>query len=288
MKIAKAVDELAPAERAAAIGTFDGVHVGHRAVIEAALARGLRTTVITFEPHPRQALGNRVELLTTLERRLELLAELGVDEVVVLEFTLEFARTTPEDFAERILRASGVGVVAAGSGFRFGHRRAGDVELLERLGFEVMTVAPVDGVSSTRIRQLVAAGDVQGAAPLLLRPVEVEGTVVAGDARGGTLGFPTANLLVPGDLVVPRNGIYAGAARGYRAAVSIGTNPHYGGVERRVEAFLLDFDGDLYGERLTVELWERLRDEAAFATEGELSEQISRDVERTRAARRPI
>jgi riboflavin kinase/FMN adenylyltransferase len=133
----------------------------------------------------------------------------------------------------------------------------------------------------------VRDGDVDDAAQLLGRPVEVEGLVVTGDARGGTLGFPTANLDVRPELVVPANGIYAGAALDHRAAVSIGTNPHYGGSERRVEAFLLDYSGDLYGRRLIVELWSRLRDEQAFASEDELVAQIARDVELTRVATRP-
>ena len=144
------------------------------------------------------------------------------------------------------------------------------------------------GISSTAIRGLLADGDVEGASRLLGRPAEVEGTVVAGDARGGTLGYPTANLRVDPELLVPAYGIYAGWAAGHRAAVSIGTNPHYGGHERRVEAFLLDFEGDLYGERLIVELWRRLRDERAFASEEELVAQIMRDVEETRSAERPV
>ncbi len=139
-------------------------------------------------------------------------------------------------------------------------------------------------MSSSRIRELVAEGDVEGAASLLGRPVEVEGTVVTGDARGGTLGFPTANLDVRPELLVPANGIYAGAAGEHRAAVSIGTNPHYGGHERRVEAHLLDFSGDLYGRRLVVELWQRLRDELAFESENELIAQIGRDVEAARSS----
>jgi riboflavin kinase / FMN adenylyltransferase len=143
-------------------------------------------------------------------------------------------------------------------------------------------------VSSTRIRELLRAGDVEGAAKLLGRPPEVEGIVVLGYQRGGTLGYPTANLDVPADLVVPAFGIYAGAALGHRAAVSIGVNPHYGGSERRIEPYLLDFDGDLYGRRLVVELWRRLRDERAFASEDELIQQIAHDVEETRAATRPV
>jgi len=143
-------------------------------------------------------------------------------------------------------------------------------------------------VSSQQIRQLVEAGDLTGAARLLGRPFEVEGVVVEGDRRGRVLGFPTANLELAPELVLPPNGIYAGAARGHRAAVSIGVNPHYGGAERRFEAYLLDFDGDLYGERLRVELWSFLRDELAFASEDDLVSQIGRDVEAARSAARPV
>ena len=288
VKIATAPEELGPGRRAVAIGTFDGVHLGHRRVLETVRGAGLTSTVVTFDPHPRTALGNRVELLTTRERRLELLAEAGVDEALVLTFDLDFARTTPEEFAERYLRGIGAEVVAAGSGFRFGHRREGDLALLESLGFDVRAVPVVEGISSSAIRALVKAGEVDRAAPMLGRPVEVEGVVVSGDARGGTLGFPTANLRVEGDLLVPAYGIYAGAALETRAAISIGVNPHYGGVEQRVEAFLLDYDGDLYGRRLVVELWRRLRDERSFESEADLVAQIARDVEETRAAERPF
>jgi riboflavin kinase/FMN adenylyltransferase len=145
----------------------------------------------------------------------------------------------------------------------------------------------VDGVSSSRVRALLAAGEVGQAAALLGRPAEVEGIVVHGDHRGRLLGFPTANLATPPDLLVPSLGIYAGAALGRRAAISIGTNPHYGGTTRRAEAFLLDFDGDLYGRRLVLELWQRLRDEAAYDSEAELVAAIERDVEQTRASERP-
>jgi riboflavin kinase/FMN adenylyltransferase len=243
---------------------------------------------VTFHPHPRTILGNRVELLATLERRLELLAALGVDDTLVVEFTLAVAQVPAEQFAEDVLRRIGAEVVVAGPTFRFGHGARGDLELLRRLGFDARTVSLLDGVSSTAIRQHVRAGEVRDAAALLGRPVEVEGTVVLGDQRGGTLGFPTANLAVESDLLVPMNGIYAGAAGSTRAAISIGTNPHYGGVERRVEAFLLDFEGDLYGQRLVVELWERLRDERAFPDECALVEAIASDVERTRRAVPPV
>ena len=288
MKVVRSTEELAPARRAVAIGTFDGVHLGHRRVLDATRAAGPISTVVTFDPHPRTALGNPVELLTTHARRLELLADAGLDEALVLEFDLDFARTTPEDFAERYLRAIGVEVVVAGAGFRFGHRRSGDLTLLESLGFDVRTVPLVEGVSSSAIRALVKAGEVDRAAAILGRPVEIEGVVVSGHARGGTLGFPTANLHVERDLLVPAYGIYAGAALGTRAAISVGVNPHYGGVEQRVEAFLLDYDGDLYGQRLVVELWRRLRDERSFGSEAELVAQIARDVEETRAAQQPF
>ena len=142
-------------------------------------------------------------------------------------------------------------------------------------------------MSSTAIRAALADGDVGAAAEMLGPPFELDGTVVAGHQRGGTLGFPTANLLLESDLACPRYGIYAGHALGHRAAVSIGTNPHYGGTERRIEPYLLEFDGDLYGQRLVVELWERLRDEQAFESEQALVSQIEADVEATRSARRP-
>jgi riboflavin kinase / FMN adenylyltransferase len=289
VKVARSPDELAPGRRAVAIGTFDGVHLGHGRVLGAArAAEGLTPTVVTFAPHPRTAMGSRVELLSTLERRLELLEAAGMAETLVVSFDLELARLAPEDFAERYLRAIGAEVVVAGSEFRFGHRRAGDLGLLERLGFEVRPVPLVDGVSSSAIRALLKAGEPERAAGMLGRPAEVEGLVVAGDARGGTLGFPTANLRVDAELLVPRYGIYAGAALGHRAALSIGVNPHYGGEELRVETFLLEFAGDLYGRRLVVELWSYLRDERAFASEAELVGQITQDVDAARRAKRPV
>ncbi len=247
MIVARSVDELPAGERTVAIGSFDGVHRGHRRVLETARAAGGTTTVVTFWPHPRLVLGNRVELLSTLERRLELLELEAVDEVLVVAFTPELAALEPEQFAESLLRRIGASVIVVGG-----------------------------------------EGDVVSAARLLGRPAEVEGTVVLGDQRGGTLGFPTANLAFRAELLVPAYGIYAGAARGHRAAISIGVNPHYGGNERRIEPHLLDFEGDLYGERLVVELWQRLRDERAFDSEEDLVAQIARDVEAARAAERPV
>jgi riboflavin kinase/FMN adenylyltransferase len=287
MKVARTPAELGPGPRAVALGTFDGVHLGHRRVIDTLLDAGPEPTVVTFDPHPRTALGNRVDLLMPLERRLELLAELGVAEALVVEFTLDVAGLEPQQFVEQYLRPIGAETVVAGEDFRFGRARQGDLALLESLEFATRPVPLLKDVSSTWIRELVRDGDIGAAARLLGRPVEVEGIVVTGDARGGTLGFPTANLDVQPELLVARNGIYAGAAGQSRAAVSIGTNPHYGGSERRVEAFLLEFSGDLYGQRLIVELWERLRDEQSFESEQALIDQIELDVERTRAATRP-
>jgi riboflavin kinase/FMN adenylyltransferase len=272
---------------AVAIGTFDGVHLGHRRVVEEALATGLPVRALTFHPHPRSVVtGNLVELITTVERRLELLAELGVGETTVVEFTLDVARQEPEAWAAWAL--ADAEVVVAGADFRFGRNRGGDLELLERLGHEIRAVPVLEGISSSEIRRRLHAGEVAEAARLLGRPPELDGTVVSGDQRGGTLGYPTANLSVDPALLVPRFGIYAGAALDHRAAISIGTNPHYGGDERRIEPHLLGFEGDLYGRRLVVELWARLRDEQVFASEQELVDQIARDVEATRAAVRPV
>jgi len=287
VKVVRSPAELEPADRAVAIGTFDGVHLGHKAALERLGGAGLRSTVITFDPHPRIVLGYEIQLISSLARRLELLEQAGVEETLVLEFTVEVARLEPEEFVERILAPLGARAVVAAESFRFGRRRRGDVALLRELGLDVLDVPSVEGVSSSRIRDLLREGDVVAAAALLGRPAEVEGTVVAGDQRGGTLGFPTANLAVDPALLVPAYGIYAGFALGTRAAISIGVNPHYGGTDRRIEAFLLDFEGDLYGDEVRVELWQRLRDERAFESEEELVAQIARDVEETRGASRP-
>ena len=288
MRIARDPSVLEPCPRSVAIGTFDGVHRGHWHVLETARSAGGALTVITFQPHPRAVLRGPVELLSTFERRLELLEDAGVEDVLVVEFTRELARLEPEEFAERYLRPIGTEAIAAGRTFRFGHDRRGDLDLLDRLGFRALPVESVPGISSTAIREHLRAGEIERAAELLGRPPELDGTVVSGEARGARLGFRTANLDVEPDLLVPRNGIYAGAALGHRAAISIGVNPHYGGTERRVEPHMLAFDGDLYGRRLVVELWRYLREEAAFESEEALIEQIARDVDATRASVRPV
>ncbi len=287
MRIVHAPGQLDRQPRAVAIGTFDGVHRGHRSIVQAAIDTGLAPTVITFDPHPRIALGNHVELISTLERRLELLGEAGVEATLIASFTPELMSLEPEVFAERYLRGIGVEAVAAGENFRFGARRRGDLTMLERLGFEILEVEMIQGVSSSAIRRALHEGDVCGAAAMLGRPYELDGIVVAGDQRGGTLGYPTANLALGPHSVCPRYGIYAGAALDHRVALSIGTNPHYGGTERRIEPYLLDFEGDLYGKRLVVEVWERLRNEMVFDSEQDLVAQIGRDVEATRSATRP-
>ena len=288
MRIIHAPSQLDRRPRAVAIGTFDGVHRGHLSVLRAAVASGLDPTVITLDPHPRIVLGNRVELITTLERRLELLEAAGIADTLVAAFTPEFMRLSPEQFVATYLASIGAEAVAVGGDFRFGSKRSGSVETLAELGLTVLEVPEVEGVSSTAIRDAVRTGDLAQAAGMLGRPFDLDGTVVAGDQRGGTLGYPTANIAMDPQLVCPRYGIYAGEALGHRAAVSIGTNPHYGGTERRIEPYLLDFEGDLYGRRLVVELWERLRDEEVFESEEDLVAQIARDVERTRAAVRPV
>jgi riboflavin kinase / FMN adenylyltransferase len=288
VRIAHAPSQLARQPRAVAIGTFDGVHRGHLSVLGTAVDSGLEPTVITFDPHPRIAMGNRVDLITTLARRLELFFEAGIAETLVAAFTPEFQAQEPEAFIAAYLTSIGAEAIAVGDDFRFGRKRSGGPDTLAAAGLEVLAVEEVEGVSSTAIRDAVRDGDLAGAARMLGRPFELDGIVVTGDQRGGTLGYPTANIAMDPLLLCPRYGIYAGSALGHRAAIWIGTNPHYGGTERRIEPFLLDFEGDLYGRRLVVELWERLRDEAVFESEDELVAQIARDVEATRAASRPI
>ncbi len=288
MTVARQVTALEPADRIVAIGTFDGVHRGHRAVIGETIDAGLRSTVVTFDPHPRKILGYEVELLATVPRRIELIRAMGVKDILVLDFTPELARLEPEEFVETVLKPLGAEVVVAGEDFRFGRKRRGTVDSLREAGLDVRPIPIVEGVSSSRLRSLLKEGNVRDSAQMLGRPPEVEGIVGVGEQRGGTLGFPTANLMVEPDLLVPAFGIYAGAAGRHRAAISVGVNPHYGGVERKIEAFLLDFEGDLYGEPLRIEFWERLRDELVFESEVALVAQIAEDVERARSAEPPL
>jgi riboflavin kinase / FMN adenylyltransferase len=287
------------------IGTFDGVHRGHQALVkktlETASARGLGAVALTWDRHPAMTLRPEVAppLLTSTERRLELLAESGV-EVAVLPFDDVLSHLSPEDFAGEILVGRlNARAVIVGGGWRFGHRARGDVATLQELGtrldFEVLpqplTEAHGGPVSSTRIRAAVAAGDMDEARGLLGRRWDFDGTVIHGDKRGAGLGYPTANLLLDPALVRPARGIYAGRAQRngstHPAAVSVGVNPQFGGEPGRspvrIEAYLLDFEGDLYGEVLRVELHAKLRDERAFDSVEQLVRQMALDVEATRA-----
>jgi riboflavin kinase/FMN adenylyltransferase len=283
------------------IGVFDGVHRGHRLILDRAVRQarehGASAVVVTFDPHPAKVVDRPVPLmLTSLRRRVHLLGEVGVDGVFVLPFTRDISEWTPEEFAKRILvdRLHAVRIVV-GENFRFGHRQAGDVAMLtelgEQMGFTVDAVPLLSGddapMSSTWIRGRLADGDVAAAARGLGRLHRVEGPVVRGNGRGKGLGYPTANVEVPEDAAVPADGVYAGwlvRADGARlpAAISIGTNPTFDGTERRVEAYALDVDLDLYGEHVAVDFAERLRGMVRFDDVEGLVEQMADDVRRTR------
>jgi riboflavin kinase/FMN adenylyltransferase len=300
------------------VGMFDGVHRGHRALLDRvaaeAAARGLPAGAVTFDRHPLEVLRPEAcpPLLTTLDRKVALLGAAGMDFVLVLAFTRELSQVTAEAFAREVL-LDGVGAraIVVGENFRFGHKAAGDPALLAELGRPrgvdlVAVPLHADGgepVSSTRIRAALAGGDVRAAAALLGRVYTVEGTVVRGDGRGGReLGIPTANLAVAGDLALPANGVYAGHLTeepdgapdqpGHplgvprtpprAAAVSVGVNPQFHATGLRVEAHVLDFDGDLLGAQVSVSFEHRLRDEAAFPTVEDLVAQIHQDIRDTR------
>ena len=285
-----------------AIGVFDGVHLGHRALI-AHLARGARqaaatAVAATFDPLPIQVLapGAPASALSDVSDRVKLLRDAGADRVVVFRFDPAFANLSADGFIDRVRGACDVRRIVVGPDFHFGRRAEGDVEKLralgQRIGFVVDVVSPieVDGaiVSSTRIRNLLLAGDVEAAARLLGRPYSLRGRVVHGAKRGRALGFPTINLALPKERLLPRDGIYAmwaemGEGR-FKAAASLGVRPTFGGGERVLEAYLLDYSGELYGEEVEVAFVKRLRDEIAFASPAELSAQIARDVEETRRA----
>ncbi|HEY4392882.1 MAG TPA: bifunctional riboflavin kinase/FAD synthetase [Polyangia bacterium] len=292
---------------AVAIGNFDGVHLGHQALLAEARARAARrggpSAVLTFTPHPARlfAPAKAPPLIMSLERRLELCAEAGIDIAVVEPFTRAFAAMEAEEFVRRVLvQDLAAADVVVGYDFSFGRGRTGTVarlgELGGALGLGVAVIPPVsvDGLpcSSTRVRELCAAGQVAAAAKLLGRALEVEGRVVRGAARGRALGFPTANLVPDGELV-PKLGIYAARARildgpeagaVHRAALSIGRNPTFTGPDApiSVEAHLLDYEGDIYDRRLRLEILDRLRDEQRFDTIDALIQQIHADVSRVR------
>ena len=271
--------------RAVAIGTFDGVHVGHRQVIDRA------DTVLTFEPHPLSVIHPEAapKLIMPFEVKRDVIEGLGVSELVVIPFDHGFSTIPAEEFCSRILvETLGAEKVSVGENFRFGARAKGDPEFLRaRSEFEtrVVPLVEVDGetVSSTRIRALVAAGDVEGAMRCLGAPFLLEGTVVSGDRRGRTLGFPTANLVPADEYVFPGHGVYAAFANGSPAAVNVGVRPTFeSGRGVLVEAYLIDEDVELYGKTLRIAFIARLRGEKRFAGVEELVAQMHRDVEEAR------
>jgi riboflavin kinase/FMN adenylyltransferase len=286
--------------RVATVGFFDGVHRGHQAVLRTVVARahdrGVRSVAITFDRHPREVLspGTEPRLLTTVDRKAELVEATGIDELVVLAFDRDFSLIPAEDFVRDVL-VDGVHVVhaAMGANFTFGFRARGTMENLPAMGaplgltVETVGLVEVDGrvVSSSSVREALASGDLAWPRAALGRRFVLDGEVVTGHGRGRGLGYPTANLRTWPRLLLPGPGIYAGVAehagRRYRAAIDCGTNPTFGVEPLHVEAFLLGFDGELPGEALAIEFWHRLRDEVRYDSVDELMVAIEADVERT-------
>jgi riboflavin kinase/FMN adenylyltransferase len=274
-----------PRARSVAIGTFDGVHVGHRAVIDGA------DTVLTFEPHPLRILHPEAapKLIMPVEVKRDVIEGLGVDELVVIPFDEQFKTIEAEEFVRGVLiDRLGAQTVSVGENFRFGTGARGDPEMLaahREFETRVVPLVEVDGetVSSSRIRALIAAGEMAAATRCLGAPFLFEGQVVEGDRRGQTLGFPTANLVPDDALVVPGHGVYAGFADGRPAAINVGVRPTFEtGRGLLVEAYLIDFEGDLYGRRLRVAFIDRLRGERRFESVEELVAQMRRDVDEAR------
>jgi riboflavin kinase/FMN adenylyltransferase len=271
--------------RRVAVGEFDGVHLGHQEVIRDA------DTVLTFDPHPLAVINPTAapKLLGDIDLRAELIGELGVEEVVVIPFDAEFAQRSAQDFVDRVLvGVLGATHVAVGRNFRFGHKAAGDAALLaadDRFETRIVELVEVEEetVSSSHVRGLVAAGEVEHAISFLGRPFPLRGEVVHGDGRGSELGYPTANVVPDERLIRPDEGVYACLANGLPAAINIGVRPMFEtGRGVLIEAYLIDFEGDLYGTELKVEFLKRLRGEKLFATVEALVEQIDRDVAQAR------
>jgi riboflavin kinase/FMN adenylyltransferase len=283
-----------------ALGNFDGVHLGHQDVLRRAVEEGRRRSMkvvaATFHPHPRAVLGagDPPKLLTPLALRCEMLLAHGADEVWVIPFDAALSKKTPEQFVRDVLiREGGAGVVVVGENFRFGHKAAGEFRDLLRIMREAggtavgVQVHGMDGgISSTYIRALISGGEVTEAAGLLGRPFVLRGEVVLGDKRGRSIGFPTANVMPDTDAVIPARGVYAGFVRfgeeEYAACTNVGVAPTFGRSESRVEAYILDFEGDLYGRVVDVGFVKRIREERRFSGVDELIGQIRRDVEEAR------
>ena len=285
-----------------ALGNFDGAHLGHQEVLRRAVEegrrRGLSVVAATFHPHPRAVLGagEAPRLLTPLGLRREVLLGYGADRVVEIPFDRDLSRKSPEQFVRDVLVGElGAGVVVVGENFRFGHRAAGDFEELRRLmreaggeavGVGVRGAAGGEGISSTRIRAMISEGRVAEAAGLLGRPYTLRGEVVEGDRRGRSIGFPTANVVPDAEAVVPARGVYAGfvsfGEERYAACTNVGTAPTFGRTESRIEAYLLDFERDLYGRVVDVSFVGRIREERRFAGVEQLVQQIQRDVAEAR------
>jgi riboflavin kinase/FMN adenylyltransferase len=279
------LEKAEPRERHVAIGTFDGVHLGHRAVIDDA------DTVLTFDPHPVSVIHPEAapKLIMPFSIKRDVIEGLGVAELVVIPFDRSFAEIEAEQFCDQVLvERLDARRVSVGENFRFGARAKGDSELLaarKEFSTRVVPLVEVDGetVSSTRIRALVSAGEMEAARHFLGAPYMVEGPVVEGDRRGRKLSFPTANLVPDDSLVVPGHGVYAAFANGHPAAVNVGVRPMFEtGRGLLIEAHLIDFDGDLYGETLRVAFVERLRGERRFPGVEDLIAQMHRDVEEAR------
>ena len=282
-------------QSAVTIGVLDGVHNGHRRLVRHLLSGSGTPTVLTFDPHPVEVLaaGTHPRLITTVRERVALLESMGVAQVGVLDLA-EVRDLPPESFvAEVLVGAVGMTRLVAGPDFRFAKDRTGDIALLgsmgDRLGFEVEVIELVESdgaLSSSRIRGLIETGRVSEAAELLGSFYRMTNVVVGGDKRGQGIGFPTANLAPPERKVIPGDGVYAALAtvegKSYKAAVNVGVRPTFGGGGRVVEAYLLDFEGDLYGKAMTLEFVERLRDELRFDTVDELVARMAEDVERAR------
>ena len=303
MRVYRGLDELPARRKASAltIGNFDGVHRGHRSLINRVLAHGKAEnavpTVVTFDPHPQAVLrGVSPVALVTPDRKLELLEEAGIEQVVIIHFDKSLSLVEPEEFVENLLvRQLRMKAIVVGSVFRFGHRARGDTALLRSLAqglgykFEAARLTRLAGrtVSSTEIRYALAGGDLEWANRALGRPHRLLGKVIKGSGRGREeLGFPTANLAVDKGICLPGIGIYAGwlirRSQRHKAAISVGTNPTYGENPLSIEAFVLDFDGDLYGETVDLDVVKRIRDEEEFPTSAALKDAMKADVIRTR------